>query len=133
MLRFSSYTPILDKYAISASAVCAIHCLSLPILLSLFPALGTSIFGQEFIHELLLWLVIPLSVISLSLGCKRHRSWLVGVLGLTGLLVLIFTAVLGHDVLGEVFERVATVSGATLIAAGHLRNYALCRQTSCNH
>lgn len=131
MLKLSNITPFLDKYAISTSAICAIHCLCLPLILSVFPALSTSIFGQELFHVLLLWLVIPLSLISLSLGCKRHRSWLVAVLGLSGLVVLILTATIGHDGLGEIGERIATLTGASLIATGHLRNYKLCRQSAC--
>ena len=49
------------------------------------------------------------------------------------MIVLIFTATLGHDVLGENGERIATLFGATLIAVGHLRNFMLCRQVECNH
>ena len=60
MFNSPSFTPILDKYAISTSAVCAIHCLSLPVLLGLFPALSASIFGQELFHVLLLWMVIKI-------------------------------------------------------------------------
>lgn len=133
MPNIPRHTPLLDKYAISTSVLCAIHCLCLPLLLSFFPALGSSIFGKESFHVLLLFLVIPLSLISLSIGCKRHGSWFVAGSGLTGLMVLIFTATLGHDLFGEIGERVVTLIGAALIAAGHLRNYKLCRQLSCRH
>lgn len=133
MLNFSRFTLILDKYAISASAICAIHCLCLPLLVVVFPALSTSVFGHEIFHQLLLWLVIPLSLISLSLGCKRHKSWFVALFGLSGLIALTLAATTGHDVLGENGERVATLIGALAIATGHVRNYTLCRQTSCGH
>tara|TARA_B110000014_G_scaffold263813_1_gene261894 strand:- start:1572 stop:1973 length:402 start_codon:yes stop_codon:yes gene_type:complete len=123
----------LDKYAISISAICAIHCLSLPIILGVFPAFSATILGQELFHELLLWLVIPLSLVSLSLGCKRHKSWFVASFGLTGLIVLTLTATIGHDVLGESAERVATIIGALSIAIGHFRNYRLCRKSVCPH
>ncbi|SFK21861.1 MerC mercury resistance protein [Nitrosomonas aestuarii] len=132
MLNFSKYTPILDKCAICASVVCAFHCLSLPFLLSLFPALAVSVLGQELFHEFLLGLVIPLSLISLSSSCRRHKNWSVALLGLTGLIVLIFTVIMGHEALGEDVERATTLIGASLIAAGHLRNYALCHPT-CKH
>lgn len=131
MPKLSNISPFLDKYAISTSAICAIHCLCLPLILGVFPAVSTSILGQELFHVLLLWLVIPLSLISLSLGCKRHRSWVVAFLGLTGLTVLMLTATIGHDGLGEIGERLATFIGASLIAAGHLRNYKLCQQSTC--
>lgn len=132
MINFSKYTSHLDKCAICTSAICAFHCLSLPFLLSLFPALAVSVFGQEFFHEFLLGLVIPLSLISLSSSCKRHKSWSVALLGLTGLIVLIFTAIMGQEALGKHVERATTLIGASLIAAGHLRNYALCHPT-CKH
>ncbi len=133
MFNISSITPVLDKYAISTSALCAVHCLCLPLMLGLFPALSTSIFGQELFHVLLLWLVIPLSLVSLTLGCKGHKNWYVALFGAAGLMVLILTATLGHDVIGESGERIATLLGAVLIAAGHLGNYSLCRQAECEH
>lgn len=121
------HTGTLDTLAISTSAICAVHCLCLPLLLGVYPALGASIFGKEAFHVWLLWLVIPFSVISLLFGCRVHRDkWVVG-LGLTGLATLIGTATLGHAGLGEAGERVATLIGASAIAAGHMRNFLLCR------
>ena len=129
----SRYTASLDTLAVSTSAFCAIHCLSLPLLLGFFPALGATVFGQEAFHVWLLWLVIPLSIIALSMGCRAHKDRLVALLGLAGLAILIVAATLGHDLLGESGERIATLVGASSIAAGHLRNYTLCRRTHCEH
>ncbi|NBP74157.1 MAG: MerC domain-containing protein [Alphaproteobacteria bacterium] len=131
MKALTRYTPYLDKFAVSTSAICAIHCLCLPFLLVVFPALGASIFGQEFFHVLLLWLVIPLSAVALTMGCQKHKSWVVALLGLAGLSVLVAAALLGHEGLGEGGERAATLVGAVLIASGHLRNYILCRRVDC--
>lgn len=133
MNALSRHTPLLDKFAVSTSAICAIHCLALPLLLGVFPALGTSIFGQESFHVLLLWLVIPLSFVALTLGCRKHKSRLVAAAGITGLIFLLFAATLGHDLLGEAGERIATVIGAIAIAIGHTRNYTLCRRIDCAH
>ena len=91
--------PLLDRVAISASGICAIHCLCLPLILSILPALGATFFGQEAFHVVLLWLVIPLSVVALTMGCRTHKNWVVGVLGLVGLALLIIAAVFGHDFL----------------------------------
>ncbi len=129
----SRHTPSLDKLAVSASAICAIHCLTLPLLLSVFPALGATIFGQESFHLWLLWLVIPVSIAALFLGCRVHKDWLVALLGLTGVTVLVIAALMGHDILGEIGERIATLVGAGAIAAGHLHNYTLCRRALCVH
>jgi nitrate reductase NapE component len=133
LASLSTVTPTIDKLAVSTSAMCAIHCLSLPLLIGVFPALSTTMFGQEAFHVWLLWLVIPLSAVALTLGCSTHKDSLVLLLGLSGLAILILTAILGHDLLGETAERVATLAGAIVIATGHLRNYALCRRVQCTH
>ena len=125
--------PWLDRLAISTSALCALHCLALPLLLVVLPAVSTTIFGQESFHVLLLWLVIPLSVVALSMGCRRHKDRAVLLFGFVGLAALIAAASLGHDLLGETGETVLTLVGAGAIAFGHLRNYALCRQVQCAH
>jgi|TARA_B110000467_G_scaffold94888_1_gene85774 hypothetical protein len=132
MNALSRHTPLLDKFAVTTSALCAVHCLGLPVLLSVFPAVAASIFGQELFHVLLLWLVIPLSLVALTLGCRKHKSLQVAVMGLIGLTFLIIAATLGHDLLGEAGERIATLIGAVAIAAGHMRNYALCRRVDCD-
>ena len=133
MNSLSRYMPLLDKFAVSTSAICAIHCLFLPLLLVVSPALGATIFGQESFHVWLLWLVIPLSFVALSLGCRKHKNWLVVMFGLAGLTFLISAATLGHDILGETGERIATLIGAVFIAVGHMRNYTLCRRAACDH
>lgn len=122
---------LIDKFAASTSILCAIHCLFLPFMLSVFPAVGTTIFGQESFHALLLFLVVPLSVIALTLGCKQHKNIFVPLMGLAGLTTLIFTALFGHDTFGHDGERIATLVGASVIASSHLFNYKLCRQTRC--
>jgi len=127
------YTGTLDKFAVSASALCAVHCLSLPVLLGLFPAVGATFFGQESFHVLLLWFVIPLSVVSLSMGCRKHKSPAVAILGSAGLTILCLAAFFGHDLLGDDGERITTLLGATIIAVAHVRNYGLCRKDACEH
>ena len=125
-------TSVLDKLAISTSTVCAVHCLALPIIIAVFPALGVTIFGDEKFHEILLWLVVPMTLISLTLGCKKHKDTITAVLGIAGLAVLIFTAIMGHDGLSELTERLLTVIGATIIAIAHLKNFSHCRKVHCD-
>ena len=120
-----------DRVAISASSVCALHCLALPIILSVFPAVGGVFFGEEAFHVWLIWAVVPLSVLSLLLGCTRHKSTIVIYCGLAGVSILIVSALLGHEILGEISERVSTVAGSVIIAFAHMKNFSLCRQSNC--
>ena len=119
MIAHFRYLPSMDTLAVSTSAICAIHCLTLPLLIGFFPALGATFVGQEAFHVWLLWLVIPLSIVALTLGCRTHKDIWVAMLGAAGLAILIIAAAFGHDLLGELGERVATLLGATAIAAGH--------------
>ena len=133
MSALSRITPSLDKLAVSTAGVCAVHCMFLPLIVGFFPAVGATFFGEEAFHQMLLWLVIPLSLFALFLGCRQHKSWLVAALGAIGMAVLVMAAILGHDGLGESGERIATLIGSCFIAAGHVRNFTLCRRVNCDH
>lgn len=135
MAKTSAATPfaqsLLDRMAILFSGACAAHCLLTPLLLVLLPALGVSILADERFHLLLLWLLLPVSAYALTLGCRRHRDRRVLGLGLLGLTILIAAALVGHDLLGDAGERTLTLAGAAMLAAGHIRNYRLCRSDAC--
>lgn len=124
---------LLDKTAIGLSAICAIHCLALPVALALLPSLALLPVADESFHLLLVWLVLPTSVVALALGCKRHQQWQVLAWGIAGLAVLVFAAALGHDLLGENLEKWTTVAGASLVATGHVLNYRHCQTADCQH
>jgi MerC mercury resistance protein len=122
---------VLDRLAISASALCIFHCLATPLLLVAVPVISATPIADERFHGFLLAFILPFSLVSLFLGCGRHKDRLVLVLGGLGLSSLVLIAFLGHDLLGELGERVATVVSGVIVAAGHLRNYRLCRRDSC--
>ena len=122
-----------DKASIGLSAVCAIHCLLLPVALVLLPSLALLPVGDERFHVLLLVMVLPASVIALTLGCRRHQQWRIFLCGVLGLVVMLATVVAGHDLLGEFWEKVFTVFGAGLVAIGHVMNFRQCKTADCDH
>jgi len=118
---------IFDTGAITLSLVCAVHCLALPVLAVMTPAFMGYFITDESFHRWLAFVVIPVSLFALTLGCRRHKTLLVVTLGASGIVVLLFAAVFGHDVPGENVEKVATLLGAGLIAIAHYYNYRLCQ------
>ena len=122
-----------DKFAVSTSTICALHCIALPFVVGVFPAISASFLGDEAFHVWLLWAVIPLSAFGLSLGCGRHKNKSVLFAGIAGLGFLVFAAFAGHALLGENGERAATLLGAAFIALAHIRNYRICRSQDCDH
>ena len=129
----TDYIGLADKFAVSTSTICALHCIALPFVIGVFPAISASFLGDEAFHFWLLWAVIPLSAFGLSLGCGQHKNKTVLIAGSTGLGFLVFAALAGHVLLGEIGERAVTLLGATFIALAHVRNYRLCRSIDCTH
>lgn len=121
-----------DKAAIGISALCIVHCLLLPVGFALLPSMALlTILGDELFHLLLVALVLPTSIVALTLGCKRHKNWQVFGLAAAGLIILFFTSFFGHDYLGEALEKISTVTGASLVAASHVQNFRLCQRQTC--
>lgn len=121
----------MDKSAMGLSFLCLAHCLFLPSLMVLLPTFLVLPIEDEIFHRALLVGVVPLSAFALFMGCRNHRKWSIFVWGVIGLVVLILAGVLGHDILGEVGERVATVIGSFFIIFSHYKNYSNCYRHRC--
>lgn len=118
--------------AISASALCMLHCLVTPLLLVAVPVISSTFLVDEEFHKTLVTVVLPTSFIALFLGCRRHKDRTVFVLGSLGLIALVSIAYFGHDLLGELGEKVSTVISGAILAFAHIRNYRLCRHDGCD-
>lgn len=117
---------LFDRIAISGSALCMLHCLATPVLLVAVPVATSTFMGDEHFHVFLVAIVLPVSLAALFMGCRRHKDRAVLLLGSVGLASLVIVALLGHDLLGELGEKAATVISGAVLAVGHLRNYRLC-------
>ena len=120
-----------DKAAISLSFVCAMHCLAMPLIIVMLPALTVFNLQDEAVHWWMLIAVIPTSLLALTMGCRKHKNYSVMSIGLFGIAILIVTAFFGHDLLGETGENISTVIGALVVAVGHVKNQRLCSRSDC--
>lgn len=115
-----------DKAAICLSFICALHCLLLPAAVLLLPSIAMLGIDDELFHRVFLIGVLPTSLFALLSGQRRHEDRSVFAIGLVGLAILITTALAGHELMGELAERAATVIGSSLVALSHYRNFKLC-------
>ena len=122
----------LDKVAISASALCMLHCLLTPLLIIVVPVMSATFIADESFHRILVFLIVPISLFALFIGCHRHKDRVVMLLGCLGLASLVVVALVGHDLFGELGEKLATVLSGIILVLGHIRNYVLCRKTACD-
>ena len=129
MIHQTTLRPAADKAAISLSALCAVHCLILPVAVSLYPSVVLMALQDEKVHLALLIFVIPISIVSLTMGCKKHRQTLIVGLGLIGILLLVMSALFGGDLGGSRLEVAGTLMGSVVIALSHALNFKLCRSS----
>jgi hypothetical protein len=115
----------LDGLAMAISGLCAVHCLALPLILSLSPFLSGTILGSDDFHRWLLMLVLPLSLVAFGRGYRWHRDRQIWTPGIIGLLLLIGSALFGVEILTEWGERAMTVVGGMTLAWAHYLNYRL--------
>jgi len=119
----SKVASALDRVAIGLSGLCAVHCIVTPIAVALLPIVSATIVPGGAFHGLMAVLILPSSILALTLGCRRHRDiWVLGA-GTAGLILLI-AALNGSDA----WETPLTLSASAMIVAAHVRNYQLCRR-----
>ena len=100
-----------------------IHCLILPLALTLFPIFASTLVTHALFHELLYLLIFPTSCLAFVLGYRHHRDRTLIVVGAVGLFIVGFAALAGHDIFGESVERLVASIGGLVLAAAHVINY----------
>lgn len=117
----------LDRAALTASTVCLIHCLLLPLALAALPALEAAVGARPWFHQAMLLLIVPVSGFALLLGWKRRRVAGALLLGLLGLACLAVGVAIGESVR----ETVVTIAGSLLLASAHIVNWRSRRRGDC--
>ena len=133
----SNMQRIIDNLGITISAVCAIHCVFLPVLFIIAPY---SFLASHEFHEVLIYFIIPSALVAFVLGCKKHGDKLVALMGSLGIILLV-TALTIHNISHaeqhneELLGIMITISGSVLLVFSHIRNRKLCMQEkySCHH
>ncbi len=114
-----------DLAGFAASALCAIHCLAWPILLSL-PAFASSLgSGLPWLEPALIALAVVLATWALGRGYWQvHRSWRPLAWAALG-----FGLIAVGRWLGGNWEPPGTISGGMIVAWAHVVNWR--KQRSC--
>ena len=115
-------TNIIESAAMSASLLCLIHCLALPLLLLLLPGILGLFAQSEAFHYAALAFVVPSAFAAFWLGYRRHRSLPPALLGFCGVICLVIALLPG---LAEGEELWITVVGSLLLVTGHVMNWRL--------
>jgi hypothetical protein len=109
-----------DRIAILLSGICLVHCLAIPILLIILPALGSLLFdSHSSFHWFLIVIGFPVSIVALLIGWRRHGEIAPVIAGVVGLMLMLVG--ISHW-FGDVGEIAATVLGALVLMFAHIAN-----------
>ncbi len=119
----SESSKTLDLAGILFSSTCAVHCALVPVIAFLAPSVSTQ-FEFEWLHVLLLLLIIPIAGFSFYRQTKYHGRKAPLVLGSMGVILLIaaYIAESLQVVEREGVEVMLTVIGSFLLILGHILN-----------
>lgn len=113
---------MLDKIGITATSLCALHCILLPVLLPALPLFGVSFLADHVWEHVLLVITAILGSFALFSGYKRYHRRLYP---LTMLFVGIAVYWQKHDFAPETQPFIIFI-GASLIITAHILNIRLC-------
>jgi hypothetical protein len=113
---------MLDRIGITATSLCALHCILLPVLLPALPLLGLSFLADHAWEHVFLIITAILGTVALFSGFKKYHRRLYP-------FYLLFLGVgiywIKHD-FSEAIQPYFIIIGASLIVAAHIINLKLC-------
>ena len=115
---------VLDKLGVWVSAMCAVHCLLLPLLLPVLPILASTFIAEHWFERGILTISIVIGFAALFIGFKQYHRQIYPMYSLS-LGALIYW---NKDIFGHAYEPFTIAAGAAFIIAAHLVNLRLCRQ-----
>ena len=117
-----------DVLGIGIRLTCTVHCVVLPMLISVLPAMGFQLFSHEFIEYSTIAAAAVAGIYSLRYGYKNHRKLTPAMIFITGFLLLAWKQIFiptseGWPIL---------IPALFLIIVAHSYNYRLCRRPAAN-
>jgi hypothetical protein len=113
---------MLDRIGITATSLCALHCILLPVILPLLPLLGLGFLADHTWEHVFLLLTATLGTVAIYSGFKHYHKRLYPIY-LLYLGVIIYWV--KHD-FSPALEPFFIISGSSLIIAAHFVNIKLC-------
>jgi uncharacterized membrane protein HdeD (DUF308 family) len=138
----------LDRLGMGLAMVCAVHCLLTPVLVVCLPIIATTFWTDSNFHIWMLLLVVPLTILSMFIGCGKHKNrsvitfFIFGILFLTSGIVYGFFhghscndchSFLSSGLFPHGWESFLTTIGGFSLVVAHILNFRLCRKSNCSH
>jgi len=127
-MALSKTSQHLDRLGMTASTLCAIHCVLVPVFLTTLPLLGLEFLSNEWVEISMIIVSVFLGTLSLSISYrKQHHKLLPFCILFTGFVLI----AAGHFSGISNLEPILVPLGGFTVASAHLVNWRLNR--SCSH
>jgi hypothetical protein len=120
-----------DRLGIIASAVCFVHCILTPVVLSLSAVWVHYLPSEEKFHRGLAVLIAAIGCFAILGGYRRHRRSRVLLLMSAGLLLIFAGAYWGDRLPSHLAEVAVTMIGSCLMITAHFINHTFCKSCRC--
>ncbi len=120
-----------DRIGVWASALCIVHCLLTPVLLSVSAVFAHFLPADEPVHRFLAVAIALIGAIALVRGIRIHRRRRVLYLMAAGLACIFFGAFAGNHLPGHWAEVGITFLGSILMIWSHRLNHTFCNDCAC--
>ena len=120
-----------DRLGIYASALCVVHCILTPVLLSVSVVGAHFLPSEEHTHRTLALGIACIGAFAVVRGLRRHRRQLVLWLMLGGLSLIAAAAFFGDNLPRHWMEVSITICGSTLMILAHRLNHTFGKQCTC--
>jgi hypothetical protein len=121
-----------DKMGVWTSALCVVHCLLTPVLISFSAVLAHFLPAEERVHRSLAVLVALFGTIALLIGFRKHRRVRILFLMIGGLGFISGSAWFGDRLPSHAYEVAITMVGSGLMISAHRLNHTFCRSCECS-
>jgi len=121
-----------DRLGVWTSALCVVHCLLTPVLLSFSAVVAHFLPAEESVHRSLALLVALFGAVALLIGFRKHRRATVLFMMFGGLSCIAGAAWFGDKLPSHTVEVAITFCGSGLMIAAHRLNHTFCRSCECS-
>ena len=129
--RMKNSQPTLDAAAVGLSLLCITHCLLSLMPLLILPSLAATFINDERFHFVMVFLVLPISLLALVMGLRKHGQYSVPITAACGIGLLLLILIIGEETIGEIGEATLTGAATLIVGFAHVRNFLLCRSRGC--
>jgi hypothetical protein len=109
-----------DRLGMVVSSLCLIHCLALPLIIAVLPALAGTLPSDAMVHSTLILIALPVTGYALLRGYRTHRRARPLLIGAAGMLLVAAALFVGPFLYAE---QALTILGGLLVTGAHLINW----------